>query len=333
MEQRKGDESVRLIAKHVLPEGSARVTAAQLLPALDCLPSELKRAILLLPESTRYRLEEIRLRTGRMASVTVGGQEKIVTRDGRLIPEDSLGRGILCPAEYVRAVVERAADGFVYSAEETIRQGFVAMRGGHRCGLAGRAVLSGGTVTSIGELGSVCLRIARDIEGVAAEGADAIIADGKLCNTLIVSPPLAGKTTYLRDLVRSLAARRLRVGVCDERCEIAAVCAGEPQFSLGQSMDVIDNCPKAEAAMILLRALAPQVIAMDEITAPGDVAAILCAANCGVAVVATAHADSTEAAMRRPIYAPLWENRVFSRVLELSAVPPRRTCAVYALDG
>ena len=75
MEQRKGDESVRLIAKHVLPEGSARVTAAQLLPALDCLPSELKRAILLLPESTRYRLEEIRLRTGRMASVTVGGQE------------------------------------------------------------------------------------------------------------------------------------------------------------------------------------------------------------------------------------------------------------------
>ncbi|MBR5520199.1 MAG: stage III sporulation protein AB, partial [Clostridia bacterium] len=92
-------------------------------------------------------------------------------------------------------------------------------------------------------------------------------------------------------------------------------------------------CPKAEAAMILLRAMAPQVLAMDEITAPGDVAAILCAANCGVAVVATAHADSVETLADRRIYAPLWENRVFSRVLELSVQNGKRTCAVYAIEA
>lgn len=323
---------MRLIAKHVLPEGNVRTMSLQTASVIDCLPPELKRAMQFLSEGERQRVEEIRLRAGRFATVTVGGRERILTRDGKLISEDSLGRGILCPAEYVRYTVERAANGFVYSAEETMRQGFVAMRGGHRCGLAGHAVTVGDTVTAIGNFSSVCLRLARDVEGIAGEGADAIADGATVHNTLIVSPPLAGKTTYLRDLVRTLAERRFRIGVCDERCELAAMAAGEPQFALGQSVDVIDNCPKAEAAMILLRALAPQIIAMDEITAPNDVAAILSTANCGVAVVATAHADSVESALQRPIYAPLWENHVFSRVLELSAKPQCRTCAVYAAE-
>ncbi len=324
---------MRLIAKHVLPEGCVRPASGLLAPVLDCLPPELKRAILFLPGGERQKIAEIRLRVGRLATVTVDGQERIVTRDGKLISEDRLGRGILCPAEYVRQTVERAANGFVYRAEETMRQGFVTMRGGHRCGLAGHAVSAGGMVTAIGNFSSVCLRIARDVEGIAAEGADAITDGTAVRNTLIVSPPLAGKTTYLRDLVRTLASRRFRIGVCDERCELAAMADGEPQFALGQSVDVIDNCPKSEAAMILLRALAPQVIAMDEITAPTDVSAILSTANCGVAVVATAHADNIDAALQRPIYAPLWENRVLSRVLELSAGSPRRTCAVYAAEA
>ena len=324
---------MRLIAKHVLPEGCVRTASGLLVPVLDCLPPELKRAILFLPEGERQKMEEIRLRTGRFATVTVGGEEQILTRDGKLISEDHLGRGILCPAEHIRQTVERAANGFVYSAEETMRQGFVAMRGGHRCGLAGHAVSADGAVAAISNFSSVCLRIARDVEGVAAEGADAITNGRTVCNTLIVSPPLAGKTTYLRDLVRTLAAWRFRIGICDERCELAAMADGEPQFALGQSVDVVDNCPKSEAAMILLRALAPQIIAMDEITAPNDVSAILSAANCGVAVVATAHAENMEAAVQRPIYAPLWENRVFSRVLELSTGSHRRTCAVYAAES
>lgn len=324
---------MRLIAKHVLPKGNVRAAAAQIASVIDCLPPELRRAMLFLPEGELQKVEEIRLRSGRFATVTVDGREQIITRDGKLIFEDCLGRGILCPADYVRYTVERAADGFVYSSEETMRQGFVTMRGGHRCGLAGHAVTTGETVTAISNFSSVCVRIARDVEGIAAEGADAIVDGSSVHNTLIVSPPLAGKTTYLRDLVRTLAERRFRIGICDERCELAALSAGEPQFSLGRSIDVIDNCPKAEAAMILLRALAPQVIAMDEITAPKDVSAILSAANCGVAIVATAHADSMEAAIRRPIYAPLWENRVFSRVLELSARQQCRTCTVYAAES
>lgn len=45
-------------------------------------------------------------------------------------------------------------------------------------------------------------------------------------NTLIVSPPKCGKTTVLRDIVRNLSGSGFKVGVCDERCEIAGSSGG-----------------------------------------------------------------------------------------------------------
>ena len=124
----------------------------------------------------------------------------------------------------------------------------------------------------------------------------------------------------------------IRTGLCDERSEIAALVHGEPQFSLGRLVDVIDGCAKAEAAMMLLRSMSPQVIAMDEITLPCDVDAICRAANCGVAVVATAHADDIRELYRRKIYLPLLENRIFSQVIHLSRQGQERICGRYEAE-
>ena len=325
---------MRLIAKSIVRQGTAPAVSAQVARVFDCLPPEMKRAALFMPEQERNRLEEIRLRAGREVTVTVDGCERVLARDGRLYEIDGLGRGIVCPAEYIQYTVEKASDGFVYSAEETIRQGFITLRGGHRIGLCGHAVTAGGEISAINGFSSVCIRVARDIEGISAEGAEAVYGCGRLNNTLIISSPLTGKTTYLRDLIRELSKRRIRTGICDERSEIAALVAGEPQFAIGHFIDVIDGCRKSDAAMLLLRAMSPQVIAMDEITAPCDVEAICRAANCGVSVVATAHADDVRELYRRRIYAPLLENRIFSRVLHLTRQGGERACAVYEVtDG
>lgn len=322
---------MHLISQSVLSPSSL-LSPRQITHIFDCLPSEMKRAALLMTESTRNHLEEFRLRTGREATVTLDGKEQILSRDGKLYISDDLSRGMICTAEHLLNTVEKAADGFVYSAEETIRQGFITIRGGHRLGLCGHVVVNQDGISSMNGFSSICIRIARDVQKISQEGKNVICSDSRLHNTLIISSPLVGKTTYLRDLIRMLSSDGIRIGVCDERSEIAALIHGEPQFELGHFVDVIDGCPKAEAAMMLLRSMSPQMIAMDEITAPQDIEAICQAANCGVRILATAHANDICELRKRKLYAALLENQLFSRVLHLERHGTERRCTAYAME-
>ena len=84
-------------------------------------------------------------------------------------------------------------------------------------------------------------------------------------NTLIISPPKCGKTTILRDLARSLSNRGYRVGICDERSEIAGCYNGMASYDLGSRTDILDGCPKSEGMIMLIRSMSPDVIITDEI--------------------------------------------------------------------
>ena len=59
--------------------------------------------------------------------------------------------------------------------------------------------------------------------------------------------------------------RGVSTGVADERSELAACYQGIPQNDLGSRTDVFDNCPKAAGLMMLIRTMAPRVVAADEI--------------------------------------------------------------------
>lgn len=63
-------------------------------------------------------------------------------------------------------------------------------------------------------------------------------------------------------------------GVVDERGEIAAMYRGVPQNDVGIRTDVIDNVSKAKGMKILIRSMAPQVVACDEIGSKEDIDAI-----------------------------------------------------------
>ena len=134
---------------------------------------------------------------------------------------------------------------------------------------------------------------------------------GRFENTLIIAPPGLGKTTLLRDIVRRLSDKGTRLSVVDERGEIAAAVSGVCGFDVGKCTDVLTGCPKAEGILMMLRAMNPQIIAVDEITAPEDIAALDTCRSCGVGLLATVHGHNAADTVSRPIMRQLLTSGIF----------------------
>ena len=273
--------------------------------AASVLPGRLRQAAAALPLAAQAEAEEFRLRTGR--PLTVLGPEGERELDARVEAEDL---EVLC---------NLATEFSRYAASETLRAGYLPVRGGCRIGLCGTAVMRDGYASTLKDLSSASIRIARQKRGIAEELAPRLFQDGRFRNTLILSPPGGGKTTLLRDLVRCLSdgvgCPPLRLSLIDERSEVAVMYQGEPQMEVGRRTDVLDGCPKALGIPMLLRAMNPQVIAVDEITVREDLHAMALAVGCGVGLLATIHAADAGELMQKPLYAELLDSRVFSRTI------------------
>lgn len=279
------------------------------------LPQQLRQAAQRLPAVQRQRAEEFRLRAGQFFSVTVAGSE--------CIPDPTL----VVSREDIQAALSLATRDSAHTVLEKLKQGYITVEGGHRIGICGSAVVKNGSVELIRHINSLCVRIARQAPGAATGIVDRLLHRGRLENTLIISPPGFGKTTLLRDLVRQLSygtrdGQAFRVAVADERGEIAGCHHGAPQLDVGPQTDVMDGAPKGDAAMLLVRAMNPQVLALDEITAASDIAALHACAGCGISVVATAHASSREDLDRRHEYRDIVP--YFKYLVTIEREPARR---------
>lgn len=298
--------------------------AARLDQAAEVLPLALRRKVLALPQGDRAHIEELRLRIGRPLF--------LLGPDG----EAPLS-GTEVTAQTLETVLELASRSSVHTVLDQVKNGFVTIPGGHRLGLCGTAVMEGPTLANLRCVSSLCLRIARQFPGLAAEVLPKLWQDDALESTLILSPPGAGKTTLLRDLVRCLASGLgcppLRVGLADERGEVAAVAGGVPMLDVGQRCDVMDGCPKAIGMTALLRGMNPQVLAVDEITAPEDVRAMLQAAGCGVRLLATAHGGTLSDLDRRPLYRELMARHIFGRLILIRQTQAGRSYIVTDGEG
>lgn len=176
-----------------------------------------------------------------------------------------------------------------------------------------------GQVTNLKQISSAVIRISREQKGIGAAVVPRLFRGEHFASTLLLSPPGGGKTTLLRDLVRLMSRGEQvppqRIALIDERDEIAVMYRGQPQMDVGPRTDILNGCPKAAAIPMVLRAMNPQIIALDEITVQEDLQAIAQAAGCGVGLLATIHAGSVEELQAKPLYRALLEGRVFRQAV------------------
>lgn len=277
---------------------------------LSFLPKNINEVLDQIPPIQQLEIEEIRIRTNRPIEVTLGG--KSIFLPYIVLPDDA------------QHLLNKISHHSIYALEEELRRGYITIDGGHRVGLAGKVILEQGKVKALRDISSFNIRIAKEKIGIADSLVPALY-DHHWQHTMIIGPPQTGKTTLLRDIARIVssgdskrAIPAYKVGIIDERSEIAGCLNGIPQLTFGPRVDVLDACPKAEGMMMMIRSMSPDVLVVDEIGRLEDAEAILEAVNAGINLMMTTHGESFEDILKRPSLQMIMEQGIFKRYIELS---------------
>jgi stage III sporulation protein AA len=268
------------------------------------------------------QVEEIRVRQGRPLELVTHQDVWYLHRETNRLQHTIRDAWVMGQEECTK-LLNRLSQHSLYTLEDELQKGYMTLAGGHRVGLAGKVILKHGMVSHLRDITHMNIRIAREVKEISRPFLPYLSQQGHKSNLLIIAPPQCGKTTLLRDFARLLATgdqehSAFKVGIVDERSEIAGCYHGVPQFDVGVRTDVLDACPKAEGMMMMIRAMSPDWLIVDEIGREEDSRAIQEAVYAGIHLIATAHGHSLKDIEQRPTLAPLFAEQVFSTILVLS---------------
>ena len=276
---------------------------------LKCLPTQLTKLIL---EHNIQKLEEIRIRVNKPVILKLGQVEIVLNYT--ITTNEIIG------------ILQNICNNSIYTYQNQICNGFITLPGGNRVGIAGNVVIKDGQVSNISYIYSLNFRISHQINGASDNILKYVLdtENNTIFNTLIVSPPGAGKTTMIRDLAKRISNgineinfRGLDVSIIDERGEIAAMTKGITFNDVGIRTDVLDNVPKSIGIRMAVRSMAPKVIIADEIGNKDDVNIINYAICSGVKCIFTAHGSDMEDLLKNNEINKIINLQLFSKIIFL----------------
>lgn len=276
---------------------------------LKCLPTQLAKLIL---EHNIQKLEEIRIRANKPVILKLRQVEIVLNYT--ITTNEIIG------------ILQNICNNSIYTYQNQICNGFITLPGGNRVGVAGNVVIKDGQVSNISYIYSLNFRISHQINGASDNILKYVLdtENNTIFNTLIVSPPGAGKTTMIRDLAKRISNgineinfRGLDVSIIDERGEIAAMTKGIIFNDVGIRTDVLDNVPKSIGIRMAVRSMAPKVIIADEIGNKDDVNIINYAICSGVKCIFTAHGSDMEDLLKNNEINKIINLQLFSKIIFL----------------
>lgn len=265
------------------------------------LPPRHKCLLTDLNSSQKQALKEVRYRLSRPIMLDFGSSF------------NSYGKADKNDISYI---LGKLSDHSLNSVKESLCKGYITLSGGIRAGISGEAVLKNGEITFLHNINGINFRIPREKNGIADRILNDIFDGKNVFNTLVLSPPMMGKTTLLRDIARQLSSY-FNVCVIDERNEIAACVNGIPSFDVGDRTDIISGSPKDVGIIMAIRSLSPDVILTDEIGSVKDVLALYDAAGSGVKFIASMHGEDQNDAKQKQSLNILFANNIIKRIIIL----------------
>lgn len=301
----------------------------------SCLPEKIRYALSLSKNQPLLEsAQELRLRRGRVQSLTVSGENYILSAQGLFVKEAY--SPLILTEEELRESVSRLCDGSVFAHAREIGNGYVT-KGGCRVGICGRAAVENGVIRGFCEYDALNIRFPRMIPSAADPLLRYIAENGTefTGGILILSPPGVGKTTLLRSLCAALShgfsdggvRRRARICVLDEREEIFL--AGVFETCL---CDFLSGCPKECGIELATRTLSPEFIVCDEIGNEGEAKEILRGASGGITFIATCHGRTRSELYEKEETARLLRAGIFGTLCILSIQDGVRLCAIEKIE-
>ncbi len=262
------------------------------------------------------KVNELRLRLDKRIVVYIAGKPYYLSYEGITNNKE---KAIVVSREMLYNLIKRATEHSLYAVNNQLKQCFLTVLGGIRLGICGEVVVEDNKVKTIKNFSSVNIRIARQVKNCSLNIFD-ILMQGGFNNTLVISPPGAGKTTMIRDILYQMSERSYTYNILlvDERYEIANCFNGKQTLDVGEFTDIISGAEKGYAFECGVRSMAPDIIATDELANQEDINSLINISNNGVKIISTVHAFDIEDLKNKPQFKSILSSKIFKRFVVLS---------------
>ena len=270
------------------------------------------------------KIYEIRLRNGQPITINYNNNIYFIGESGLT---NNSEKSLISLEDDIGQVIVNASNCSLYAVNDQLKQGYINCNGGVRIGVVGEIVAENGHIITVKNYNGINIRVPHEIKGCSLNVLPYLFKNNNFQNTLIVSSPGAGKTTFLRDVCYQMSAHNMPFNILllDERNEIASCYHGKPTLDCGKFVDIVTGGDKQTGFVSGIRSMSPDIICTDELGKKEDYDAVLTANTCGVKLLASIHSTDVNELRNKKGFEEIIKNKIFSRYVVLANRPKKGT--------